>query len=70
MKGHSAEWEAGAGDHHENEMDGDGDGGDDGGDGDVPGEAAVCQGQVSQHPGWKSKAAAEMRKVDGETFAM
>ena len=36
---------------------------------DVAGEAAVCQGQVSQHPGWKSKSAeAELRKVDGETL--
>ena len=39
--------------------------GDDGG----AGEAAVCQGQVSQHPGWRNKAAeVELRKVDGETL--
>ena len=39
----------------------------------VADEAAVCQRRVSQHPDWKSKAAAEgeLRKVDGESnFAM
>ena len=76
LKGHSAEWEAGAGPRIMmiiNMMDWmvDGDGEDDDvedGDDDVAGEAAVCQGQVSQHPGWKSKSAeAGLRKVDGET---